>query len=471
MDENLDHLDEEVKESLRRYQDMLKNQHIYYFDVFEFEHIIDFYLSKNDFKNVNKVIKYALSQHPGTSSIMLKKAQAHINKGFPLKAMKLLKKLEKLESSNHTVFYLQGAVYCSLGDINTAIEAFDLSLLKAFEAKNELLFDIGMTLKQISRFDLSNNYLLKAYQQDKKNKSIIYELAHNYEKLNEDDSSASYYKEYIKIDPFSVLIWYSLGLVYSKLEQFDLAVEAFEYAIAIDPEHIAAYYQKGVSLYYGNKIEESIQAFQDFREFDKDNVSAIFHIGEAYSKLEQAGKAEEYFNKAIELDPQYADAWYGKAFLYFESKNFTDSLHSIRKAIKIDNEDPDFWYLTAIICRELDFIDESEKAFKKTLELDDSDPKIWIEYSKIDFGKSKIYKTINILSEANELFENDAEINYLLAAYLAQINNISSAIFHLKLALSADIEKLESFRAIYKKKHELIEKEIELFFDTKQKDS
>jgi len=471
MDESLDHLDEEVKDSLRRYKDMLKNQHSYYFDVFEFEHIIDFYLDKNDIKNTNKVIKYALSQHPGATSIMLKKAQANINKGFPAKALKILKKLEKIESSNYYVYYMQGAVYCSLGDINTAIEAFDISLAKAFESKHDLLFDIGMTLKQISRFDLSNNYFRKAYASDKKNKSIIYELAHNYEKLDEDDISASYYKEYINIDPFSVLIWYSLGLVYTKLEEFDIAVDAFDYVLAIDPEHIAAYYQKAVSLYYGEQIEESILAFEEFLTYDNENVSAIFHIGEAYSKLGQAAKASEYFIKALNLDPQYADAWYGQAFLYFESRNFTDALHSIRKAIKIDNEDPDFWYLTALICRELGFVEEAEKSFKKTLDLDDSDPKIWIEYSKIDFGESKIYKTINILSEANELFEDDAEVNYYLAAYLAKINNINSAIFHLRLALSKDIEKLDSFRSIFTKKHELIEKEIEHHFDAKQKDN
>ena len=469
MEENLDHLNEEVKDSIRRYNDMLKNQRVYYFDVFEFEHIIDFYLDKNDLKNANKVIKYALSQHPGAASIMLKQAQAYINKGLPTKALKLLKKLEKLESSNYSVFYLQGVVYCSLGEINTAIKAFDTALSKVFESKENLFFDIGISLKRISRFDLSQKYFLKAYELNKQNKSVIYELAHNYEKLDEDDLSASYFKEYIKIDPFSVLVWYSLGLVYNKLAEFDLSVQAFEYVIAIDPEHVSAYYQKAVSLYFGERTEESIQAFEEFRKFDKDNVSAIFHIGEAYSRLEQYAKAAGYFSKAVELDPQYADAWYGQAFLNFESQNYTDALYSIRKAIKIDNEDPDFWYLTALICRELGFIDEAEKSFKKTLELDDSDPKIWIEYSKIDFGKSKIYKTINILSQANELFEDNAEINYNLAAYLAIINNINSAIFHLKLALSEDIEKLDSFRSIFTKKNELIEKEIELHFEANQK--
>ncbi len=468
MEENLDSYNEEVKASLRRYEDMLKNKSSYYFDVFEYEHLVDHYLNKNDLKNANKLIKYALNQHPNATSLMLKQAQVYIDKGFPVKSLKLLQKLEKIELSNHSIFYMQGAVYCSLGNVNKAIEVFNHALSITFDLKEDLLFDIGMTFKQISRFDLSNNYFIQAYELNSKNKTVIYELAHNYEKLNDDNISASYYKEYINIDPFSVIAWYGLGLVYSKLEEYDLSIRAFDYVIAIDPEHISAYYQKAVSLYYNEKVRESIDAFNDFLEFDKDNTSAIFHIGEAYAKLKNTEKASEYFKMAIDLDEQYADAWYGQAYLLYENKKYPDALHSIKKALKYDDEDPDFWYISALICRELDFTDESEKAFKKTIKLDDSDPKIWVEYSKLNFGRRKIYKTINILSEANELFENDEEINYRLAAYLAKINNINSAIYHLKLALDKNVAKLNIFRSIYTKKQEKIEVMIDLYLETKQ---
>ena len=471
MEENFDSFDEEVKASLSRYEDMLKRKSNYYFDVFEFEHIIDFYLDKNDLKNAIQVLKYALNQHPNSTSLLLKQAQAFINKGFPVKSLKLLKKLEKIESSNYSIFYMQGAVYCSLGDVNKAIEVFKKALAIAFDSKEELLFNIGMTFKQISRYDLANNYFLKAYKLDNENKTAIYELAHNYEKLDQDDLSISYYKEYINIDPFSVLAWYSIGLVYNKLEEYDLGMEAFEYVIALDPEHISAYYQKAVNMYYNEKVSESIDAFIELLELDKDNISAIFHIGEAYAKLKDSKKASEYFKKAIELDEHYADAWYGQAYLLYENKKYTDALHSIKKAIKYDHEDPDFWYLSALICRELGFIDESEKSFKKTITLDDSDSKIWIEYSKLNFGQSKIFKTINILSEANELFEDDADINYRLAAYLAIIGNINSSIFHLKLALNKEVDKLEIFRSIFMKKNEKIEQVIDLYLETKESEN
>ncbi|OQY04303.1 MAG: hypothetical protein B6I20_03275 [Bacteroidetes bacterium 4572_117] len=471
MEENLDSFDEEVKASLSRYKNMLKSKSSYYFDVFEFEHIIDYYLNKNDSKNANLAIKYALSQHPASTSLLLKQAQGLINQGFPVKSLRLLKKLEKIEASDYSIFFIQGTVYCSLGNVNTAIKMFDKALSLAFDSTEDLLFNIGMAFKQISRYDLANNYFLKAHKLKNEDKAVIFELAHNYEKLDQDDISVTYYKEYIIIDPFSELAWFSLGFVYNKLEKYDLAVEAFDYVIAIDPEHISAYYQKAISLYFNEKIIESIDAFNDFLEFDKDNTSAIFHIGEAYAKLNDTEKAADYFKRAIELDAQYADAWYGQAYLLYENKKYTDALHSVKKAIKFDDEDPDFWYLSAMICRELDFTDDAEKSFKQTIKLDDSDPKIWLEYSKLNFGKSKIFKTINILSEANELFENDVEINYSLAAYLAIINNINSAIYHLKLGLDNDKSKIEVFRSIYSKKHEKIENVIDLYFKTQLPDN
>jgi len=468
MDENFNDYNEEVEASVRRYKDMLRNKSSYYFDVFEFEHIVDFFIDKNDFKNAVKAVDYALSQHPHSIDLQIKKAQALLNSGFPMKSLNLLKKLEKIEANNHLIFYLQGVVHASLGELNQALRKFEHSLELMFDNKEDLLYNIAMTLKQVGRFDLANRYLLQLYKLNPQDVSAIYELANNYQKLQEDEKSIQFYKEYIAQNPFSATVWFNLGRSYQFLGNHDLAVQAFDYAIAIEPDYKSAYFQKAISLFENEEHIFSISAFEDYLDLNKNDVDALFHIGEIYLKLDDFQNAIEYYDKVLAIDSEYEDAWYAKAVIAYEQGKLTDALFFLKKAINIEEEDPDFWHLTATICRKLDFTEEAEKAFRKTLELEQNNPKIWIEYSKINFGHSKIYKTINILSEANELFEDNAEINFRLAAYLALINNLNAALYHLKQGLKQDISKLPIFRAIYDKTNDNIEDLIVQFLGTEQ---
>ncbi|MBM3434677.1 MAG: hypothetical protein FJY07_00500 [Bacteroidetes bacterium] len=81
--------DEQLKSLVDRFDRMVQKGERYFFDVDEFEMIIDHYLIDNQLDKTNLAIKYAMEQHPRISSFMLKKAQMlvssnHINKALEL---------------------------------------------------------------------------------------------------------------------------------------------------------------------------------------------------------------------------------------------------------------------------------------------------------------------------------------------------------------------------------------------------
>jgi len=463
MEENLEYLNEEETAAVNRYSDMLKNRNTYYFDIFEFEHIIDFYIGKYDLKKASEVIEYALKLHPGANTILLKKAQVLINNGLPYKSLKLLKGLCKIEESNHMVFFLKGVVYCSLGEISKAISHFEHALILAFESKDELLVNIASTLQQIGQYDFASRYYKQAYELDSENTVALYELAFCYEKINKDLESIQLYKEYLSIDPYSKLAWFNLAGVYFKIEEYEFAIDALEYVIAIDPKYHHAYYQKALNEVYNEMYEKGINTFNEYLQFEPNSSSALFHIGEAYAKQEKFKQALEYFDKSLKLDNLNAEAFYGQAYILFSEKKYTDAYYSIKRALKIDKEDPDFWHLSALINQALGFIAEAENAFRTAIEIESTNPQIWIDYSKLDYANKSLFKKINILNEAVEHFEDNAEIKYRLAANLALVQNLDSAAYYLKLALNAEPEKLEIFRSIYSIKNRVFEELIDKY--------
>ena len=66
---------EEYRDSVNRYEEMLRNEENYFFDSQAFEGIIDYYIEANEAVKALQVIEYALSQHHFEGSFHLKKAQ------------------------------------------------------------------------------------------------------------------------------------------------------------------------------------------------------------------------------------------------------------------------------------------------------------------------------------------------------------------------------------------------------------
>jgi len=457
MNEDFENIEESAKHLATRFDEMLKNGTQYYFDVFEFENIIDFYISKREYRKAQIVVEYALNLHKNAFSIITKQAQILIKLSQPIKALRLLKKLLKLENSDSNLHFLKGVVYCTLGNIRNAKHSFNKSLSLDLEAKVDLLFNISIAFQEIGRYDFSIDYLLQAYKIDNKDIAVMYDLAYCYEKLDNNDLSISFYKKYISENPFSEIVWYNIALIYEKTEKYNSAIDAFEYAIAIDSEYGMAYFHKGKCLFEIDQYEECIEIFKEFIKISPNDSYSMLYIGESYYNLSEYNDAIKYFDKAFNIDNDLHEALYLKTLALLELEDFYEADDLINQAIKLDEKNSGYWLLSAVIYNVLELAEQAEEALKKTIDLDPEIPSAWIEYSKLDFGEDDTERKISILSEAFENIDNDAEINYRLAAYYAKNNQIDKATLHLKLALYENISEISIFYEIYEEKNETLE--------------
>ena len=86
--------DDEMLSSVSRYEEMLKNHTRHFFDVHEFEDIIDYYLDSENFTEAATAANYAARIYPRALSIQLRMAEILIDKGQPVKALSILNKIE-----------------------------------------------------------------------------------------------------------------------------------------------------------------------------------------------------------------------------------------------------------------------------------------------------------------------------------------------------------------------------------------
>ena len=126
MEEGLQFSDSEnINSFVARFEEMLQKNEQYFFDVDEFEDIIDYYATKDNHKKALQAVKLATSQHPASVELLLKKAQVLADSNKPRKALEVLSDIEGIALNDPDFFMLKGTIYSQLREHKKAIKCYE----------------------------------------------------------------------------------------------------------------------------------------------------------------------------------------------------------------------------------------------------------------------------------------------------------------------------------------------------------
>jgi len=409
--------DKEFHEVLGRFERMIEHKRSSFFDVYDFERIIDHYLDRNHFSQAISAVGLAMRQHPGSVTLLIKEAQVYAEKGETPKALKMVLSIEKQEKSNVELYMLKGMILNQMSRIGEAEKTFNKALENSYENEVDILYDIALSFEYVNQFRLAIRYLQKASKKKPGRLNILYELAYCYDRLHDFDKSIQYYEAYLDREPYSENIWYALGLIYFKKENYRKAVECYDFAIAINDEYAMAVFNKANALANLDDFSGAIMTHKECIILEPDNVMAHCYLAESLEKMENYDEAIEWYLRTTKIDASFSEAWYGISVCYLFRKLYKDALQYVKKAISLDQENPDFWFTLGNIHSNMDSYSDAAKAFKRTIEIDPYDDEAWINLAKLEYQQGQIKKAIHVLEESyNNTFDMHT-INYCLAAY------------------------------------------------------
>jgi len=419
MDDNMYNYreDSEMGDVVDRYEQMLRTEHQYFFDVHEFENIADHYLDDEDYPHALEAIDFAIRQHPSATTLVLKKAQILAESGKPGDGLNYIHKIERLEQANPDLFILKGAILTRLGKLDKAESAFRSAINVTFGEKHEILLDIAMTYENVQQYQLALKYLVMAQELKADKPNILFELAYCHERLNNYRQAQDYYRKYLDIRPFSLNAWYNLGMLYYKIEDYKNAIDCFDFAIAINDKSSSAYLNKAGALVNMEAYKEATEVYMECLALDDQNPMIYTYIGECYEKLEDFDQAIDFYNKALKLDEKFTEAWYGIGLCNLYKKKLSDSLYYLNKAISLDAENPDFWFTLGNVYAGLGSFHDAVKAYARVEILDPYDDEAWLLHAELEYNSSGAWKAIEILKDSYTYNAEVARINYHLSAY------------------------------------------------------
>jgi tetratricopeptide (TPR) repeat protein len=432
--------DEEYDAIVKRYEDMLKKKKHFFFDVHEFEDIIDYYLDMNEFSNAANAVDHAIKQHPDSSIIKVKWAQILIDEGKPFQALKLLNKIEQVESNNEDLYILKAFAHNLLGNVREAVKQFDLAISVATDDKDELLHNIGVAFQNMLHYKLAIKYLRQAHEMNRGNLQIVYDLAFCHEKNNDFKKAVKYLNRYLDSDPYSEMVWYKMGGIYEKLEDYEKALEAFDFALAIDDEYTLVYLSKASVLVKQGKYREAIKVYREFLEHEDDYVEAYCNIGICYESMKMYDKALEYYQLAIKIDNEYAEAWYDAGNLMINKGKPEESVQYLNKAVELDDENEQYWITLAHVYTNLGAFRGAEKAFNKAIDIDPYVFGYWQDFAELCYKHNRVRQAITLMEDSVEHVTDIPEVDFYLAVFYAKLNHEEVALEHFEKGLKDDYD-------------------------------
>ena len=422
--------DEQVKQLVMEFEQNNMRGNTQFFDVDEYEIIIDYYLETEDLKPLATAIEHALSLYPDSTSIRMRQAQLlTAQEHFP-QAIKMLVELKKSEPDNTEIDYSLGVAYSAANQPQKAINSF----LKAADDGWELgivYTNIGEEYYKMHQLDKAIEYYTRALQTDSYDDSTLYcytEACTFGGKLNQ---AVDQLQQIVKQHPYNNAAWQCLGEAQAGLSLYEQAIESFEYAYAINKntpdvgESIAFCHEQ-----LGN-IGEAASAL--LRTLNPDNNAEHIYLllGELYLRHANNDMAQVYLRKALDENPDNTEALSKLAFCYYLMKDYSSAETTVKKALAINPDDADALCTAAIVNDSLGNTEKAIRYFDRMFDTDDYTEEHCRTYITFLYNNEMYDDLIDFATTLLHTFPHDPFFSTYLVASCFYTNRYNSARRHL----------------------------------------
>jgi tetratricopeptide (TPR) repeat protein len=428
MNENKDD-NQDVLNKVALFEDMLNQESFTFFDVDDFEVIIDYYLGVDFKSKAIKALKMGLTQYPNDLALVLLKVDLlNSNQKFK-ESFKLLKEIEFLFPNNIDIIVSIGKLASVLDYPLVAEDYIDQAFLLTsndVESK-EILSDIAYEYLQMGLHHKAVGVMKEILLRDPNNETTLLEIGVAFHESNQLEESIVYFNDIIDENPYSYLAWFNLGTVYNAKEMWKDAMFSFDMCLVINEKFTAAHYGKASSYIQLKEYQNAIDTFNESFQFDHPHSFAYCSIGECYEKLGDFPKAIMFYEKSLEIDDSQSDAWIGIGVVRDLVNEPLEAKKFMNKALKLEPDNAEYWYIYAELLTKIGLKEEAEMAFKKVVELDPKNIDAWIDYSNFLFDNNSKNKAIDEVQRAIKKNKDQEDLHLRLVAMQIAEGNLADA--------------------------------------------
>jgi tetratricopeptide (TPR) repeat protein len=332
----------DINFSVSRFEKMVKENKVLFFDSAEFENIISYYLDIGKLSNAKKALNLSLSQHPSSTNLKLFHIEILIQEDQFIEAIDIIDSILLIEASNFEAIILKSNILSKQKKHNESIILIK-SILEDYDNKKELYYQVGIEYLFLEDYKMANEFFKKSLKFDFMDHSALYNILYCYETDKNLNGVIKFLQGYLSKNPYSEIGWYNLGKNYVKIKDYEKALAAFDYSIFSDDSFTSPYIDKGKLLEKIKKYEQAIENYKEIISINPNSSYALFRIGFCYEKIKDYNKSLTFYYKCISDDPNMDKAFYRISMYYYRENNFKKATEYIEKAIGSNQEKSKYW--------------------------------------------------------------------------------------------------------------------------------
>lgn len=435
---------EEENYSVSKFESMLQKNHILFFDVDEFEEIIEYYLELGKMSKAKHALQIGLNQHPSAISLKLLQVEVMIFEDELQQASVILDELEMIEPSNSEVYVQKANLYSKLNQHEKAIDLLKYALPLADDLVDVYSL-IAMEYLFIENYQEAKKYFKKCLSEDIEDYMSLQQLLFCYDILEENDEAIAFLNAYLDKNPYCEVAWHYLGKQHLVKEELNEALRCFDFAIISDDTFTGAYFEKAKVLEKLENYQKAIENYKITLTLDDASPLVYLHIGRCFEKMNDDVTAEQYYFKAVHEDPQLSKSWLTLAEFYYLRGNHSKALNYINKVLLLEDNNPYYWRRCAEINFCLQDYQRAEYAFSQAVEFGDYSLNTLINWTDLLLLNENYVKALSVASDAMRIFPDEITMFYRVSIAFAGVGNISESEHYLKIAFEKGREWIAFF--------------------------
>ena len=323
---------------VKEFKESVDAQNIRFYDVDEFEIIIEELINAFDFEYLEIALSRAIGLYPHLSSFRLYKVKLHILK-FELDVAE--EELDKIgnEFDPSPEYYMERVYLCNI--MNRKEDCIKLlkKALKLAPHEPDIHFLLGFEYLKSKKFEEALEHATQAIKKDNSFEEQLSIYSFVFEEENLYNEALHFYSVLTEEFPFAGAAWFGLGLSYSWLDKFEDSIEAYKMALTCDDEIGTAYFNIGNSYFELKDFENAIENYLQAHFLDQTDFHSLSNIGDCHILLGNTETALDYYHKTLEINPNHNEAIIGIANILQKENKEDEARYFIEKAFANSPQD------------------------------------------------------------------------------------------------------------------------------------
>jgi tetratricopeptide (TPR) repeat protein len=429
------------------YEAMSQKEKVYFIEETAFMEIINFYEDEDHQVKAFDALQDALSQHPYSVELYLKKAQMHLEverKEYD-DAFAALDKAEAFAPNTLAIDLLRITIYCEIGEADNAFDIVEM----LYQRNNTAVALSDIYLHEARIHGLEEDYdemfemMKKSVNANPKNDDAYPDFWFSVEFSHRYDEGIVFLLEIINLHPYSYYAWYNLGQAYVHKNEYEEAIEAYEYSFLINDKFILAYEECAELCFDLKYYTRALKHYQEILKHTEPTDEILVNIGKCYSALGQDDVAKVFYLKATSIEPYNDEAYFYFGNCMAREDKWETAISSYIKALEIHEGCDEYEAALAEAYHRVGEYTLALKHYRLATELAPDESKYWIQYAGFLMENGFTAEALDILDEAEDN-AYDPSLIYCRAACLFREGRRQEAMETLNEALEDDFDMYNS---------------------------